>query len=408
MFDVSKGTGGGIAYSWQQLPSGSSGSGTFNASGTFTLNALPAGATIELKLGPDNLDRFFIAYHGDAQRLTQVKQWGTANWTSFEFAFQFCYNLDVTATDKPNLSKNNIRLTSMFSNCSSLIGNSSFGSWITSNVASMSSMFESNYNFNQDIGNWNTENVVYMYNMFSHATSFNQDIGNWNTEKVEDMSNMFWHAEAFNNASPGNWTLNSVVNLSGIFDDSGLDCNRYGLILRGWANNENPPFGLSLGAANLKYGSDYSDDRDILADYYEWTITDAGELTNCQPLAAVFGGLNAYLENGKLFVNWATLSEKNNHRFEIEASNDGKNFIKIGEIISKAKDGNSSENISYDFSTSANGLGLAGFAIFGLAVGAGLLRRKRLMIALMAASIMVLGYACTKSDKEAVPQSDNL
>lgn len=122
----------------------------------------------------------------------------------------------------------------------------------------------------------------------------------------------------------------------------------------------------------------------------------------------MFGGLNAYLENGKLFVNWATLSEKNNHRFEIEASNDGKNFIKIGEIISKAKDGNSSENISYDFSTSANGLGLAGFAIFGLAVGAGLLRRKRLMIALMAASIMVLGYACTKSDKEAVPQSDNL
>ena len=97
----------------------------------------------------------------------QVKQqWGTANWTSFEFAFQFCYNLDVTATDKPNLSKNNIRLTSMFSNCSSLIGNSSFGSWITSNVASMSSMFESNYNFNQDIGNWNTENVVYMYNIF--------------------------------------------------------------------------------------------------------------------------------------------------------------------------------------------------------------------------------------------------
>jgi len=244
--------------------------------------------------------------------------------------------------------------------------------------------------------------------MFSDATSFNQDIGNWNTENVEDMSYMFWHAEAFNNASPCNWTLNSVVNLSGMFDESGLDCNRYGLILRGWANNENTPTGLSLGATDLNYGSDYTDDRDILTDYYAWTITDADESTNCESLAAIFGNLNAYLENGQLFVNWATLSEKNNHGFKIEASTDGKSFTKIGVIVSKAKDGNSPEYISYDFSTSTNGLGLAGFAIFGLAVGAGLLRRKRLIIALMAASIMVLGYACTKSDKEAVPQSDNL
>lgn len=54
-------------------------------------------------------------------------------------------------------------------------------------------------------------------------------------------------------------------------------------------------------------------------------------------------------ENGELLY-WETASEKNNLKFEVEKSNNGIDFEKIGEVNSKANQyGNSEYNIPYEF-----------------------------------------------------------
>jgi hypothetical protein len=54
--------------------------------------------------------------NGDALKLLQVSQWGTTIWSTFEYGFGGCRNMDVTATDIPNLS-NVTNLSYMFLFC---------------------------------------------------------------------------------------------------------------------------------------------------------------------------------------------------------------------------------------------------------------------------------------------------
>ncbi len=54
-------------------------------------------------------------------------------------------------------------------------------------------------------------------------------------------------------------------------------------------------------------------------------------------------------ENGELLF-WETATEKNNLKFEVEKSNSGIEFEKIGEVFSKADQyGNSEQNLQYEF-----------------------------------------------------------
>jgi surface protein len=76
--------------------------------------------------------------------------------------------------------------------------NQNIGSWDTSNVTNMASVFSGARNFNQDIGSWDTSNVTTMNAMFQNATNFNQDIGGWDTANVSIMNNMFNSATNFN------------------------------------------------------------------------------------------------------------------------------------------------------------------------------------------------------------------
>ncbi|HEY4650485.1 MAG TPA: T9SS type A sorting domain-containing protein [Pontibacter sp.] len=58
---------------------------------------------------------------------------------------------------------------------------------------------------------------------------------------------------------------------------------------------------------------------------------------------ASFKGVN---QNGAAKLLWSTASEKNNDRFEVERSQDGKNFTKIGEVTGN---GTSNIKLSYNF-----------------------------------------------------------
>ena len=216
-------TSGTVNYTWQQIPSGASGSGSW--SGTpLTITGLPAGATIRLQIAPANFQRIFINYDADRNRLTQIEQWGSTAWASMANAFQGCTNLQVTATDVPDLSGVN-SLSQMFEGCTNLNSPANINTWNTAAVINMSYMFAFTSAFNQNIGSWNTAAVTDMRSMFNRASAFNQNIGSFNTTAVTDMSFMFFGASAFNNGgnnSINNWNTGDVTTMSQMFTEASV------------------------------------------------------------------------------------------------------------------------------------------------------------------------------------------
>jgi len=135
--------------------------------------------------------RIRLAGTYDAFNLKSVDQWGNMQWSSMNNAFADANNMQLLATDTPDLS----------------------------NVTDMSWMFSSASAFNGDISGWNTSNVSYMSWMFYNASAFNGDISGWNTSNVTDMSWMFSSASAFNRDISG-WDISNVIYMDNMFRDA--------------------------------------------------------------------------------------------------------------------------------------------------------------------------------------------
>ena len=211
-FDVA--TSGPVDYTWETIPAASSGSGTFTGS-TANITGLPANATIRLLIQPANFERIKINYGTDRNRLTQVENWGSTAWTSMEFAFYGCENLQVTAADVPDLT-GVTSMFRMFQQCTTLNSPANINTWNTAGVTNMSLVFAFASAFDQNIGNWNTAAVTNMRGMFEGASAFNQNIGSWNTAAVADMSYMFATAIAFNQ-NIDSWNTTAVTDMSYMF-----------------------------------------------------------------------------------------------------------------------------------------------------------------------------------------------
>ncbi|MFS4493936.1 BspA family leucine-rich repeat surface protein [Maribacter sp. 2308TA10-17] len=154
-----------------------------------------------------------------ALKLLSVEQWGDVEWGSMEAAFMGCQNLDILASDIPDLSATT-SMSSMFWDCIDLKGTGTFNNWDVSNVTDMAAMFYNSSNFNQDIGNWDVSNVTDMSAMFSDAQKFNQDIGDWDVSNVTNMNRMFGYhlygASDFNQ-NIGDWDVSKVTDMSDMF-----------------------------------------------------------------------------------------------------------------------------------------------------------------------------------------------
>ena len=226
--------------------------------------------------------RIFFNNSGDKDKILTVEQWGTIAWTNFSDAFEGCTNLDVTASDAPDLS-NVTSLSRMFSGCATL-GTSStldFSNWDTSGVVLFGSMFRNASNFNSaSITNWDVGKATGFVLMFNNATTFNQDISNWNIgENVTgtvNLGSMLLNAENFDQ-NLGTWNLEKVTNINNMLNDTGLSIANYDATLIGWAEDGNTPSGLNLGASNLTYClAEVA--RNTLTDIngLNWSISDRG------------------------------------------------------------------------------------------------------------------------------------
>ncbi len=147
-------------------------------------------------------------------RMIEVSQWGTNVWQTMESAFYECSNMNVTATDAPNLSVVT-NMFAMFRGCISMNGNIS--SWDVSNVTRMIDMFSQATSFNQPLNSWNVSAVTEMQGMFAGATSFNMPLYSWNTMSVISMAGMFGNAVLFNQNISA-WNTSAVTEMQSMFD----------------------------------------------------------------------------------------------------------------------------------------------------------------------------------------------
>ena len=208
-------TSGTVNYTWQEISPGSATGSSSWSGATLTITGLPVGATIRLQIAPTNFQRIIINNGADRNRLTQVENWDSVAWTSMQNAFYGCANLQVTATDVPNLLSVS-DMSQMFRACANLNSPGNIGSWNTSAATSTYRMFYSASSFNQNIGAWNTAAITDMSEMFYGAAAFNQNIGAWNTGAVDNMYGMFYDASAFNQ-NIGTWNTAAVTDMEYMF-----------------------------------------------------------------------------------------------------------------------------------------------------------------------------------------------
>ncbi|MCB9187916.1 MAG: BspA family leucine-rich repeat surface protein [Flavobacteriales bacterium] len=297
-----------VDYTWETIPPGTSGSGTFTTinGGQNQITSLPDGALIRFLISPTNLNRITASTSVKPYYQT-LEQWGTANWTSMQSMFNSATNLTITATDVPNLT-NCTTMQSMFgsypnstvpmintwntssvTNMQSLFDNSSFNddisNWDVSNVTNFSTMFRHNYSFNQDISNWDVSNATTMHQMFASATTipvpFNQDISGWDVSNVTDMSYMFQYCSF--DQDLGGWDMSNVTNANTMLTGSGMSTENYDNTLIGWST-QSLINGVDLGASFLTYCNGEAA-RNQIINNFGWNIT--GDQLDCSSQCTV-------------------------------------------------------------------------------------------------------------------------
>lgn len=209
-----KGSGYDYDLYWEEIANPANNGILTSVKDSVRIIGLKANTSYRIDIDRD-FPRFFFNNGAEKSKIRQITQWGGIAWNSFDSAFFGCSNLEITATDLPDM-----RFTTgakfMFNNCTSLTGIGANWNWVTTNITNMNGMFANAKNFNQDIGIWNTENVTDMSAMFQNASNFNQYIGNWNTGKVLSMRNMFNNASKFNQ-DLNSWNTSIVTDKSGMF-----------------------------------------------------------------------------------------------------------------------------------------------------------------------------------------------
>ena len=241
-----------------------------------------------------------LFYHLNPLRLKirSIEQWGNIRWNQLENTFRGCEFLELNATDIPDLS-NVDNIEGLFASCFQIGQNNATNwNWDTSGVGSMSELFLSATNFNQDISGWDVSNVMRMESMFKDAQSFNQNISTWNTSDATHMDNMFDGATAFDQ-NLGSWDVGNIVDMSNMFQNTQLSTVNYDATLIGWhtdssgvANDgiDDVPSNIIFSGGNSQYCIAETA-WNSLDTTYNWNITDGG--LGCTGLRLLYNDLDS-------------------------------------------------------------------------------------------------------------------
>jgi len=217
----------------------------------------------------DGFNRINFNNTGDKLKITDVKQWGTTVWSSFEQAFFGCLNMLVTSTDVPDLNSVT-SMSQMFRSASS--ANPDTSNWDVSSVTDMSFMFFGTSIANPNTANWNVSSVTNMSNMFRSASDANPNTTNWDVSSVTNMGLMFLNASSAN-PNARNWNVSSVTTMNLIFTNTNLSTANLDGCYINWSQLS-LQFNVEFKAGTTQYTSAAQAGRDILVNTYNWNITD--------------------------------------------------------------------------------------------------------------------------------------
>ena len=245
-------------------------------SGTTTHTYASAG-TYEIAVTPQSACRILFNSGGDRKKLLEVKNWGTGEWSSMGSAFYGCINMDVTATDTPDLSNTGGNIQTMFRNCSSLVGNSSFGNWTFPASTRADNMFRDCVLFNANISTWDVSVFTRFDQMFFNCDAFNQPIGVWDTSNITNINNMFRRNDFALDQNLANWDVTSITTASSFLNSSGISTANYDATLIGWAAQSiTNAVSIDFGNSQYTLGGAAEAARNTLVSTYGWTIVDGG------------------------------------------------------------------------------------------------------------------------------------
>lgn len=234
---------------------------------------------------------------GDKLKITNISNWGNLNFGNSGGYFSGAANLEVSATDAPDLT-GTTNLGYTFAGAAKF--NGAVGNWNVSEVTNISSIFENATSFNQPLNDWNVSKVTLMRASFYGATSFNQPLDKWNVSNVWHFGGTFQSATSFNQ-DISDWDVVSggVANLViendvadyqlemiGFFSNTAITPFKYGKMLRAWAalvgTYEDPTITAPDHGFNIS--AKYPDDSETVSarEYLVnqgWEINDAGPVT---------------------------------------------------------------------------------------------------------------------------------
>ncbi len=210
-----------------------------------------------------SFQRIYFNNSGDRLKILDISQWGSNKYTSMANAFSGCENLNISASDSPDL--NNVTDISLVFNRAYALNVTL--NWNTSKVVNMTGAFQYATSFNQPL-NWDTTSATNISYMFFGATSFNQPL-NWNTTNVTNMSVIFYGATAFN-GDINSWVTSNVTNMSSAFSGA----SSFNKPLNNWiTSNVTNMAGMFNGAA--AFNQDISSWNTSKVTLMTWMFQDA-------------------------------------------------------------------------------------------------------------------------------------
>ena len=189
----------------------------------------------------------------DRQKVMSIDNWGIIPWRSFQYAFSGCINMDILATDIPDLTTNSVsNISQIFRSCNS-ITSVSFVGWDTSNVTTMALMFQSLTSCTSiDLTGIDTSNV----------TNFNQTFSNVPDDIIIGVDT---------------WNIEKVTNFGNTFFNSALSTVEYDKTLVAWdLQDARDGLNVNFGRSQYTLGSAAATARANLISTDLWTITDSG------------------------------------------------------------------------------------------------------------------------------------
>lgn len=155
---------------------------------------------------------------GDAQKMLDVRQWGSLQLGNNGGYFRGASNLIVTANDTLDLS-GTTDLERIFQSTDLSTANN-FNSWDVSGVTDLSYAFDAS-SFNSNISTWDVSEVTNFIWIFGD-TPFNQNINSWNTSSASGGAmRWFFHGANDFNQPINNFDVSQITDFRGFLGGAG-------------------------------------------------------------------------------------------------------------------------------------------------------------------------------------------